>query len=641
MGKQTVTEGQGEAQAGLFQQALLKDLRALEYLCGTGDIEEGVARIGAEQEMFLVDHCLRPAPVGPEVLAQVEDPRLTTEIGRFNLEANLSPRLFANRCLHEMEGEAHELIGLARRAAAPLGADVLLAGILPTIRRCDLTAANLTPKPRYYELERIMRRMRGDQYHMLIRGLDELQLTHDSVMLEASCTSFQVHFQVSPTCFARVYNAAQLVAAPVLAAATNSPVLLGRRLWHETRIAVFQHSVDERSSSQVARDHPSRVGFGERWVERSAIEIFREDIARFPVIMTAPVEEDPLEVLQQGGVPKLAALRLHNSTVWRWNRVCYGILEGRPHFRIEARALPAGPTVLDEISNAAFYFGLLAGLDEEYGPVDQKFRFEDAKYNFLAAARHGLSAQLLWLGEVRVPASTLILEHLLPIARAGLNKVELATEDIERYLGTIEERVRRDQTGSQWALRSLAALRTQGTREALHRRITEAMLQNQRTEAPVHTWDLPQTGTGTKAEHTVQDIMSTDLFTVHPSATVQLVASIMDWRHIRHVLVEDESGQFCGLVSHRDLLHVLAACASAECPLSTPVREIMNISPEIASPDTPLATAVHQMRNALTDCLPVVSGGRLVGIITTHDLLSTLAKMLDAAVPNRSVKPIA
>lgn len=639
MGQGDVLETLDDVQARAFQQALLKDLVALEYLCDTGALEDGVRRVGAEQEMFLVDRLLRPASVGPEALAAVNDSRLTSEIGRFNLEANISPRLFSGRCLREMEDETQELIGLARRAAAPFGADILLAGILPTIRQSDLTASNLTPKPRYFELDRIMKRMRGDQYHLLIRGLDELQMTHDNVMLEACCTSFQVHYQASPQRFSRLYNAAQLLAAPVLAAATNSPVLFGHRLWHETRIAVFQHSVDERSSSRVARDYPTRVGFGNRWVERSAIEIFREDIARFPVIMTAQVEEDPLEVLHRGGIPQLAALRLHVSTIWRWNRVCYGVLDGRPHLRIETRFLPAGPTVLDETANAAFHFGLMASLDEEYGPVDQKFSFEDVKQNFLAAARHGLDAQFVWLGDARVPARTLILKHLLPLARAGLKTAAIAAEDIERYLGTIEERVRRDQTGSQWVLRSLAGLSGESTRESQHRRITEAMLANQQSERPVHTWELPPTDAGVKPEQTVQDIMSTDLYTVQPNATLQLASSIMDWRSIGHMLVEDETGRFCGLVSDHDLLRALAGGKSSKCAMSTPVREIMNASPVTASPDTPLAAALQQMRDARSDCLPIVSGVRLVGIITSHDVLTALAKTLDVGVSPAAGSP--
>jgi CBS domain-containing protein len=592
-------------------------------------LEERVGRVGAEQELFLVDSAFDPAPVGPDVLAGISDPRVTTELGRFNLEANLSPRNFTGRCLREMEDEARELLGLVRDAAASFDADVLLAGILPTARQRDLTLDNLTPKPRYHELDRTVRRMRGEQFHLLIRGLDELQLTHNSVMLEASCTSFQVHFQVSPQRFARLYNLAQVVAAPVLAAATNSAVFLGHRLWHETRIAVFQHSVDERSNSRVSRNHPTRVGFGERWVERSILEIFREDLARFPVIMTAEVEEDPWEQIKQGQAPRLAALRLHNSTVWRWNRACYGVLDGKPHLRIEIRMLPSGPTVLDEVANAALQFGLLAALDEEYGPVDKKFRFEDAKYNFLAAARHGLSAQFVWLDGERQPADVLLLKHLLPLARAGLKDVGIAAEDVDRYLGTIEERVRRDQTGSQWALRALTALNCEGTRESQHRCITEAMLSNQKTGKPVHTWELPIGATGARTKQTVQDIMSTDLVTVQPNTTVQLVANIMDWRHIRHVLVEDEEGQFCGLVSHRDLLRVLAKCRSEDCSLGKPVREIMNPNPATALPETPLMEAILRMRETQSDSLPVVSNGRLAGIITTHDVLTVLSRMLE------------
>ena len=639
MGQHNVADGQDDARALAFQQALLKDLRVLEHLCETGALEEGVGRVGAEQEFFLVDHALNPAAVGPEVLAEIQDPRVTTELGRFNLEANLSPRTFTGRCLREMEDEAMELIDLVSRTAASFGSEVLLAGILPTARQPDLTLSNLTPKPRYYELDRNVRRLRGENFHLLIRGLDELQITHDSVMLEASCTSFQVHFQVSPREFARVYNLAQLVAAPVLAAATNSAVFLGHRLWHETRIAVFQHSVDERSNSRVARAHPTRVGFGERWLERSAVEIFREDIARFPVIMTTQVEEDAVETLKQGKTPELKALRLHNSTVWRWNRPCYGVLDGRPHLRIEVRALPAGPTVLDEIANAAFQFGLLVALDQEYGPVDKKFRFEDAKYNFLAAARHGLGSQFLWLDGERQPANTLILKELLPLARTGLKGVGIVSEDIGRYLGTIEDRVRKDQTGSQWALRALTALRCEGKRDAQHRYLAEAMLSNQKTGKPVHTWQLPGGETGTWSRQNVQDIMSTDLLTVQPNTTVQLVANIMDWRYIRHVLVEDEEGRFCGLVSHRDLLHILATCGSDQCSLAKPVREIMNANPVTTSPGTPLCDAIQTMQEARTDSLPVISGGRLVGIITTHDVLRVLGKML-ALEQNKSSNDI-
>lgn len=352
MGEQSVS-GLDEIRSQRFERTLLNDLEALDFMLRHGLIHDATRRIGAEQEIFLVDSSLRPAPVALEVLAKLNHPQFTTEMGKFNIEANLTPRTLEGGCLRDLENELNGLVSLARVAARESGADILLAGTLPTAHQYHLSLDNLTPKPRYFELNRIMSKLRGPAYSIFIKGLDELQITHDNVMMEACCASFQVHFQVSPATFAPVYNLAQLVTAPLLAAAVNSPLLLGQRLWHETRIALFQHSVDERSRSQSVRGAPPRVSFGECWLESSVIEIFREEISRFRVIMTSEVDESAQEVLAAGGIPTLEALRLHNGTIWRWNRPCYGIIDGEAHLRIELRALPAGPSVLDEVANAA------------------------------------------------------------------------------------------------------------------------------------------------------------------------------------------------------------------------------------------------------------------------------------------------
>lgn len=631
MGQQAILEQWDDRSARVFQHALLTDLAALEQMLAAGAIEEDVLRIGAEQEMFLVDRALRPAPLVPEILAHFHDPRITSEIGRFNLEANLSPRPLEGNCLRAMEQEAAEVVATVRETAALFDADVLLAGILPTIHQSDLTLDNLTPQPRYFALDRMLRRMRGDRYEILIRGLDELQISHDNVVLEGCCTSFQIHLQVGPSRFARLYNLAQLITAPVLAAAVNSPALFGHRLWQETRIPVFQHSVDERGGSRVARNHPTRVSFGERWLETSVIEIFREDIARFRVLMTAATEEDALAVCRAGGVPRLSALRLHNGTVWRWNRPCYGIHQGRPHLRIEMRALPAGPSILDEVANAAFFFGLLLAAGEEWGAIERRVSIDDARANFLAAARTGLSAQFQWLDGHREPASALILQQLLPLARAGLRQVGIPGADIERYLGTIEQRVRRDQTGSQWALRSIAALDGHATRESKAQLLAQASLEHQRAGRPVHLWQVLRPEPASLVPETVRDVMSVDLFTVQPGDSVALAASIMDWRHVRHVPVEDEDGRLLGLVSHRDILHMVAASHPLRDPAGIAVREIMTVDPPRVDPDAPLLTAIERMRRASTDCLPVVEQHRLVGIVTSHDVLGILTRLLGQA----------
>ena len=613
-------------------RVLLNDLAALERMLTEGRIESGVRRMGAEQEMFLVDPHMRPAPVAQEVLGRVGDPRLTTEIARFNLEANLTPRLLEGDCLRRLEGEIREVVGVVREGAQASGADVLLAGILPTLRRSDLSLESITPSPRYRHLNDSIMAMRGGNISVHIKGLEEVDVVSDNIMPLSSNTSFQVHLQVGPEEFVPLYNMAQAVTAPVLAAAVNSPVWLGNRLWQETRLAIFQHSADGRSSAQRARQFPTRVGFGEGWLRRSVVELFREDIARFRVIMTCEPGEDSLDVLTRGGVPRLKALQLHNGTVWWWNRPCYGVSEGRAHLRIENRVIPAGPTPLDEVANAAFFAGLMQALPGVYGEIDKLLSFDDAKANFLAAARHGLGAQLTWVGGESHTAAGLILEQLLPLAREGLKASKVDGADIDLYLGTVEERVRTGQTGAQWALRSLAGMGDGGTREGRMRSLAAAMHANQQTNEPVHRWPLAGAG-GTPGDwaegyRTVGQFMSTDLFTVRPDDLVDLAASVMDWRHIRHVPVEDKRGRLVGLITHRDVLRLLARGLAVRGG-AVAVREIMKADPVSVSPSTDTLEAVRLMRERGVGCLPVVEGGTLVGIVTAKDFLEASARLFE------------
>lgn len=638
MGEQHVAEQADEREVQAFMKALLDDVVALERLLDEDRIESGVRRIGAEQEMFLVDRSLRPAPLAMEVLERVSDPRLTTELARFNLEANLSPRIFGGDCLRRLEQELEELCGLAAAAARDAGGEVLLTGILPTLRAGDLGLDNMTPRPRYHELNRALRGLRGGEFHVRIQGVDELEMTHDNIMLESCNTSFQIHFQVGTHEFASLYNLAQAVTGPVLAAAVNSPVLLRHRLWHETRIALFERSVDTRPAARTDRAQKPRVHFGDGWVRESVLELFREDIARFRILMTCEALEDPAEVMARGEAPQLSALRLHNGTVYRWNRPCYGVTEGRPHLRIENRALPAGPTLLDEVANAAFFYGLMAGLSREHERIDRDLAFEDAKTNFFAAARHGLRAQLTWLGGRTFTAPALILEELLPAARAGLRAAGVDGADVDRYLGVIEERVRAGQTGAQWALSSLSAMEGKGTPEARYRALCAATLEHQRRGEPVHTWGPAELTEDPRAlrdnYRTVGQFMSTDLFTVRPTDIIDFAASVMDWRHVRHVPVEDEAGRLVGIVSHRSLLRLIARGAGrAGGPASGPpptVASIMRPSPITVSPETTTLEAMRRMREHRVGCLPVVDGERLVGIITERDLIEVSARLLES-----------
>ena len=634
MGEQNVRIGTDSFMRRAFTRALLADLRALECLLDSELIETGVRRIGAEQEMFLIDSACEPAMSNLDVLDKIDDERFTTELGRFNLEVNLSPRTFGGDCLSQMESELREVVSTASDAAHKCGARVLLTGILPTLARSHLALDCMTPIPRYHQLNRTMAEVRGGDFHTLIKGYDELQLHHDNVMLEACNTSFQVHFQVGPKEFVRLYNIAQAVTAPVLSVAVNSPVLLQNRLWHETRIALFQQSIDVRSKTHQARGHRMRVSFGDHWVEDSVLEIFREDIARFRVLLASEQGPSSMELLESGAVPSLDALRLHNSTVYRWNRPCYGVVDGVAHLRIENRALPSGPTILDEVSNAAFFFGLMSALAEEDKDVTELMAWDDAESNFMAACRYGLKAQFKWFEGREWAASDLVLEELLPLARKGLEFQGIEVHDIDRYMGTIEERVKIGQTGSQWVLDSLAGMKAEGktTREEQFRAVTAATWERQREKNPVHEWglaSLDESKDWRENFRRVGQVMRKDLFTVHPEDVVDLAACLMEWEYLRHVPVEDHEGHLVGVVSHRALLRLVGRGVSQRNVQPVAVEEVMNPSPVTCSPDTSCLEAIGLMRENRVGCLPVLEDGKLAGIVTERDFLDVAGRLLE------------
>jgi CBS domain-containing protein len=633
MGRHDLPSGFTDDQLRAFMKAILADVHAVERMLAGDAFESGVRRIGAEQEMFLVDRGGRAWCGVDAMMRKLSHPQFTYELAQFNLECNLKPQVFGGKCLSTMEQELQELLQKARAAAADLGGGIVLVGILPTLRRADLTLDSMVQNPRFLALNRAISQLRGGEFQFRIKGVDEFEMTHDNVMLESCNTSFQVHFQVGPREFAKLYNVAQAITAPVLAVSTNSPVLLGRRLWRETRVALFQQSVDARSAAHQLRGRRPRVNFGDGWVKDSVLEIFREDIARFRVVLATDIDEDPEAVLDRGGVPALTALRLHNGTVYRWNRACYGISEGKPHLRIEARAFPAGPTVLDEIATAAFFFGLMAAVSHEFDDVSKVMPFDDAKGNFVAAARLGLQANLTWFHGREFTAQQLIQEVLLPMARAGLENAKLDAGDIDRYLGVIAERCRRGRTGARWALDSLTAMGEKGTKDQRMTALVRATMQRQATGEPVHTWELADTGEfeGWKESYVqVGQFMTTDLFTVHPEDVVDLAASLMDWRHIRHVPVEDNDGKLVGLVSHRTLLRLVGQGMRGTERTPVAVKDIMRKDPITVTPSTPTLEAIELMRRHRVGSLPVIEeGNRLVGIITERDLIRVAAMLFE------------
>jgi CBS domain-containing protein len=634
MGDKKVEAGYNEELMRDYTRGVLNDLQALDEMLAAGMLEESALRIGAEQEMFLIDRSMNPAPLAMDVIEIARDGRLTTEIGRFNLEANLTPLDLGGDCFSRMENELYEVMDNVRAAAGKIGGDAVLAGILPTIRPSDVTLDNLTPLPRYAEIDRVVTLLNGRDRELLIKGLDELHLTLENTFTEFCNTSFQVHLQTGISDFVNVYNWAQAMSAPVLASAVNSPVFFGHRLWHETRIALFQQAADTRSHTHKQRNQTPRVNFGDRWVDNSIIEVLREDAIRFRVLLTKQIDEDAMAVLASGGVPKLSAWQLHNGTIWRWNRPCYGVINGRPGLRIEARYLPAGPSIIDEMANSAFLVGLLLQMPAEFGDIRTYMSFDEAKSNFFNAARYGLNGQIRGLDGKSRRVGRIILEELLPRAKQGLTMAGVDNKDVDRLLNVIEERVAAETSGARWMLDSYAGMDPLAKPNVRLRTLVASMKENQETRLPVHEWPLahvPQKPEWIDSYQTVQQFMAVDLFTVRPEDIVDLAANLMSWRKVRHVPVENDAGELIGIVSHRDLIKLLAEGKTGRsAPIA--IREVMKIELITVTPDTPTLDALQLMRDHKIGCLPVVCGKKLVGLLTAHDFLTVSAKLFEEAL---------
>ncbi len=631
MGDQKVSVDSSGSEMRQFTKSVLNDLQALEIMLKEGIFEDNKFRIGAEQEMFLVDSAMCPAPIATKIIEDANEERLTTEIGLFNIETNLTPLDFAGDCLSSLEKEIDEVVDVVKETARKNNSDVALVGILPTIQQSDLVIENLTPLPRYKELNRILTEMQGDDRVIHIKGLDEIDLHLHDTFAEFCNTSFQVHLQVPISEFVNYYNWSQAVAAPVLASAVNSPLLLGHRLWYETRLALFKHAVDTRSPALQARSQPTRVHFGNDWMKDSLLTMLHEDVARFRILLTRDIEEDAVKALEKGEIPKLKAWGMHNGTIWRWNRACYGIMNEKPSFRIEARFLPSGPTVLDEMANSAFYLGLMMAMPKEYGNVSERMSFDFAKDNFFSVARFGLKSQIVWLDGRGYRAKRLILDELLPLARQGLESVNVDSADIDRYLGVIEDRCEAQRTGAGWMIESLAQMDGTAKLNVRMRCLTSQMIKNQEKKEPVHTWELADIEEETDwidNYRTVERFMARDLFTVRPEDIVDLAASLMNWKHVRHVPVEDDEGNLVGVVSHRDLLEIVAKNQTKDNQ-EIVVKDIMKSDLITIPPETPTLEALSIMRKKSIGCLPIVKGRKLIGMVTAHDFLTVSAKLFE------------
>lgn len=607
-----ITESQARAE---FLSHLLRDIKALDYMLANGQIESGITRIGAEQEFCLTDEQWQPAMNAPEILETIKDEHFTSELARYNLEINLDPLKLEGSCFSDMEADLRRLLKLAKSKVEAQDSRIVLTGILPTIGLKQLEMDYMTPSPRYYALNDMIKKSRGEDFELHLRGVDELSILHDSVLFEACNTSFQMHLQIDPDDFISSFNWAQALAGPIMGICTNSPLLLGRELWKETRIALFRQSIDTRPTRSALVNKQPRVQFGTEWAKGDVSSIFRNEIAAHPVILHRPIKENALKMAREGVAPKLEALNLHNGTLYHWNRACYGVGGGKAHLRIENRYIPSGPTIRDEMANFALWVGLMKARPAACDDMPSVMDFRTAKNNFLKAARYGSETVMEWMGE-SMGVKKLMSRELIPLARKGLEKVGIDKKDIDKYLGVIQERIN-SKDGAKWTISNYRKATEKYGRDAARRMLTKTMYDYQQQENIVADWDDLCKFEELDSPTRINQIMSTNVITVHKDDLAALATSVMDWKDIHHVPVVDENDQLIGLLTWT---HVIQTDYAVAIDNGLSVADIMVKAVVSVDPDTDIQEAIKIMKRHEIGCLPVTNKGLLVGIVTIKDI---------------------
>lgn len=598
-------------------QAALNDIAAFETMLQEGLFDDGPPKIGAEQELCIVDQNYQPATAALDILEALQVEQYTNELALFNLEINLDPESLSDRCFSKMEAALLGFLKIGETEATRRQARLLLCGILPTLQYRHLQFDHMTPVKRYQTLSKTLLDLRGTDFEIYLQGVDELIMALDSVLFEACNTSFQLHLQIKAQEFAHRHNWSQMIAGPVLSACTNSPILMGRELWAETRIALFKQSLDTRSAHKYLRKKLPRVYFGDKWLEHSAAELWKKDIMRFPLLVTSDDFQDAQAELAAGRIPNLRAIRLHNGTTYTWNRLCYGFPKQRPHLRIECRYIPSGPSAVDEMANFAFWVGLMSS--EPEGGVDfwKSQNFKVAKNNFIKAARTGLHTVFQWYGK-NISAKKLLLEKLLPQARQGLQKHRVAAADVEKYLSVFEQRVEAEITGSDWLVKNFRLLNQRYGTAIAQQELVRQMLQHQKENIPVHQWDNvnPQSHPVALPNTAVETIMSTDIFSIHENDSLELAENILSWNNIHHLPVEDHQGNLVGVITDG----MIARFKIQEQEEALFAKDIMLAQPISIQAQDSIAEAIGLMQKNQLNGLPVTYQQKLVGIITKRDL---------------------
>ena len=493
MGVEVGAQSYSREQRQRYREKVRQDLDVFERMLTTRQFDFDKPMTGLEIELNLVDGDYQPHFANAETLEAIADPEYQTELARYNIELNVPPRPLPGDSALELEEALRTSLNAAEAKAQEVGSSIVSIGILPTIMPEHFTGEWISANNRYTALSDSILGARGEDIHLEIEGPTGERISQycDSIGPESACTSVQLHLQVAPTHFAEHWNAAQTLVAPQLALAANSPFLFGQRLHAETRIELFTQAADTRPIEFKNQGVRPRVFFGERWIT-SIFDLFEENSRYFPALLADVTDEDPTAMFEAGEAPSLAELRLHNGTVYRWNRPIYDTVKGVPHLRVENRVLPAGPTIADTLANAAFYYGTIRMLARDDRPVWTKMSFDAAEHNFRECARLGIDARVYWPGFGDIGADELVLRHLLPMAYHGLTDWGVSAAVRDRYLSIIEQRATLGRNGATWQTDAVAAFEARGQdRATALKHMLAAYVDNMHTNEPVHTWPIP------------------------------------------------------------------------------------------------------------------------------------------------------
>ncbi|MFZ1705139.1 MAG: CBS domain-containing protein [Saprospiraceae bacterium] len=617
MGTFNIKQIENLHQRNHFYKEIFDDIEIFDQMLEQGLIDHSDHMIGVEQELCLINSLGEPQKTALNILEDIKAKQYTNELALFNLEINLDPQPLVGNGLQDIAYQLYSLVEKGRKVASKYDTELFVTGILPTLCPSDLTFQSMTPIDRYKVLSQELLKLRGEKFEIYLQGVDDLNLKLDTILFEACNTSIQLHMQINPDRFVHFHNWAQLISGPVLACCSNSPILFGKELWSENRIALFKQSLDTRIHYNHYREKTPRVYFGNNWLHTSPSELWKNEVARFPLVFRGEGFPNAKEQWQRGEIPELRSIRLHNGTTYTWNRLCYGVDSGKSHLRIECRYLPAGPTLVDELANLVFWVGLMKAGEYQEEKFWDNIEFASAKSNFYKAARTGILTEFDIFGK-NMAASKLCTDILLPLCQRALSDQGVEKSIIEKYTGNIANRVENRQTGATWMTENFRRLNTRFKPSLVSKILVTESLQYQKEDVPVSEWDnileerlhffFHKSFQNLKAK----DIMSHKIQAIGEETSVLFALNIMKWQGIHHLIVEDNKEIFKGVIHQPDLEKVEDQNVVVKSFITAHFYKVHS--------DTPLAKIQTLIRKKEGMAVIVVEKNKTVGIITENDL---------------------